>query len=139
MYYHNPPHLYYDFVVEQDVLFPRTYQAHSTYSFISVLTDLEWIKFYQISRCIFQYFPDNIVTSSYCCWVVYNITFFDVKACKRGSLINCQNLIGPRNSVINEHSMVFISVEILSHGIALEMRMSERFKGWWWWLGGGLS
>lgn len=64
--------------------------------------------------------------------------FFVVKACKRGSLINCQNLIGLRNSVINEHSMVFISVEILSHGIVLGMRMSERFKGWWW-LGGGLS
>jgi hypothetical protein len=52
-------------------------------------------------------------------------------ACKRASLINCQNLIELWDRVINEHSMVFISVEILRHRIALENGLSEGFK-WEW-------
>jgi hypothetical protein len=57
---------------------------------------------------------------------VYNVTFFVVKACKRRGLINCQNLIGLWNSVINEHSVVFISVEILRHRVGLEKWAFQR-------------
>jgi hypothetical protein len=39
-----------------------------------------------------------------------NISFFIVKARWRGSLINCQNLIGLWNGVIDEHSVAFIPV-----------------------------